>query len=112
MRTSFHCYSLAGPANRQARVAADNVLGRNNVCRGIQSTAIVQVRLTSFRFSCDHVFIIIFQAFNITAATTGASEKALIAAKQAYKKIYVDPPNHVRYSSYLTHDLLDRIMAT
>ncbi|MFO0897227.1 MAG: FAD-dependent oxidoreductase [Pirellulales bacterium] len=49
---------LAGPANRQGRIAADNVFGRDSRYRGTQGTAIVGL-------------------FGRTAAMTGASEKAL-----------------------------------
>ncbi len=69
---------LAGPANRQGRIAADNILGRPAVFRGTQGTAIVQV-------------------FDRTAAMTGASEKILKSLNRPYQKIYVHPANHVGY---------------
>jgi NADPH-dependent 2,4-dienoyl-CoA reductase/sulfur reductase-like enzyme/rhodanese-related sulfurtransferase len=69
---------LAGPANRQGRIAADNILGRANKFRGVQGTAIVQI-------------------FDLTAAITGASEKALRRANQAFQKIYVHPTDHASY---------------
>jgi NADPH-dependent 2,4-dienoyl-CoA reductase/sulfur reductase-like enzyme/rhodanese-related sulfurtransferase len=69
---------LAGPANRQGRIAADNILGRSAVFRGTQGTAIVQV-------------------FDRTAAITGASEKVLKSLNRPYQKIYVHPANHVGY---------------
>ena len=47
---------LAGPANRQGRIAADNSLGRESTYRGTQGTSIVQV-------------------FDLVVAMTGASEK-------------------------------------
>jgi NADPH-dependent 2,4-dienoyl-CoA reductase/sulfur reductase-like enzyme/rhodanese-related sulfurtransferase len=69
---------LAGPANRQGRIAADNVFGRAARYRGTQGTAIVGV-------------------FDRTAAMTGASEKILRRAKRSYRKVYVHPPHHAGY---------------
>lgn len=69
---------LAGPANRQGRIAADHIFGRDARYRGTQGTAIVRV-------------------FDLTAAMTGASEKALQRAKQAYRKVYVHPTHHAGY---------------
>ncbi|MBX7073332.1 MAG: FAD-dependent oxidoreductase [Pirellulales bacterium] len=69
---------LAGPANRQGRIAADHVFGRPSRFRGAQATAIVRV-------------------FDRTAAATGASEKSLRRAKRSYGKIYIHPANHATY---------------
>ena len=69
---------LAGPANRQGRIAADNIFGRPSRYRGTQGTAIVRV-------------------FDRTAALTGASEKALHRAGRNYRKVYVHPANHASY---------------
>ena len=69
---------LAGPANRQGRIAADNILGHAVRYRGTQGTAIVGV-------------------FDCTAAMTGASEKALRRANRAYRKVYVHPSHHAGY---------------
>ena len=69
---------LAGPANRQGRIAADNILGHAVRYRGTQGTAIVGV-------------------FDFTAAMTGASEKVLLRANQPFRKVYVHPTNHARY---------------
>jgi NADPH-dependent 2,4-dienoyl-CoA reductase/sulfur reductase-like enzyme/rhodanese-related sulfurtransferase len=69
---------LAGPANRQARVAVDNIYGRNIVYRGTLGTAIVSV-------------------FETTAAITGASEKTLIKSGIAYAKCYLHPFDHATY---------------
>jgi NADPH-dependent 2,4-dienoyl-CoA reductase/sulfur reductase-like enzyme/rhodanese-related sulfurtransferase len=69
---------LAGPANRQGRIAADNVFGRSARYRGTQGTAIVGV-------------------FELSAAMTGASEKALRRAKRPYRKIYIHPAHHAGY---------------
>jgi hypothetical protein len=69
---------LAGPANRQGRIAADHIFGRPAHFRGTQGTAIVRV-------------------FDRTAALTGASEKTLQRAHRPYRKVYVHPANHVGY---------------
>ena len=69
---------LAGPANRQGRIAADNIFGRSVKYRGTQGTAIVGV-------------------FDRTAAMTGASEKALRRANRPYRKVYVHPAHHAGY---------------
>lgn len=69
---------LAGPANRQGRLAADNIFGRAARYRGTQGTAIVRV-------------------FDKVAAMTGSSEKSLKRSKHAYRKVYVHPMNHAGY---------------
>jgi len=69
---------LAGPANRQGRIAADNIFGRAVKYRGTQGTAIVGV-------------------FDRTAAMTGASEKVLRRANRPFRKVYVHPTNHAGY---------------
>ncbi len=69
---------LAGPANRQGRIAADNIFGRSARYRGTQGTAIVRV-------------------FDKTAAMTGASEKVLKRSKRSYRKVYVHPTQHAGY---------------
>ena len=69
---------LAGPANRQGRIAADNIFGRSAKYRGTQGTAIVGV-------------------FNLTAAMTGASEKALKRTNRPFRKVYVHPAHHAGY---------------
>ena len=69
---------LAGPANRQGRIAADNTFGRAASYRRTQGTAIVRV-------------------FDRTAAITGASEKTLRRINQPYRKVYVHPTNHAGY---------------
>lgn len=70
---------LAGPANRQGRVAADHICGRAEArYRGTQGTAVVGL-------------------FGVTAAMTGASEKALRRADRAYRKVYVHAGHHAGY---------------
>lgn len=70
---------LAGPANRQGRIAADAISGRPSRFRGVQATAVCGV-------------------FDLTVAMTGASEKAL--ARAGYKtaeSVYLHPGHHVGY---------------
>ena len=69
---------LAGPANRQGRIAADHIFGREARYRGTQGTAIVRV-------------------FDLTAAMTGASEKVLRRAGRHFRKVYVHPTHHAGY---------------
>src|SRR5262249_36524944 len=70
--------ALAGPANRQGRIAADHIFGRDARYRGTQGTAIVRV-------------------FERTAALTGASEKVLRRAKRPYRRVYIHPTHHAGY---------------
>lgn len=69
---------LAGPANRQGRIAADHICGRPARYRGTQGTSIVG-------------------AFGMAAAMTGFSEKVLRAAGTPYLKAYIHPANHAGY---------------
>ncbi|MFO7822173.1 MAG: FAD-dependent oxidoreductase [Lentisphaeria bacterium] len=69
---------LAGPANRQARIAADNILGRDSRYRGTLGTSVVKI-------------------FDLTAANTGANEKTLQKDDIEYRKIYIHPANHAGY---------------
>ena len=69
---------LAGPANRQGRIAADHIFGRPSTYRGTQGTAIVG-------------------AFGKTAAMTGLSEKQLKRSGTDYEKIYIHPSDHAGY---------------
>ena len=69
---------LAGPANRQGRIAADHIFGRPSRYRGTQGTAIVRV-------------------FDCTAATTGASEKTLRRLGKPFCKVYTHPTQHAGY---------------
>ena len=71
--------ALAGPANRQGRIAADVIDRRKSSFRGSQGTSIIGL-------------------FNAAAAWTGASEKTLnrIGDKD-YEKIYLYPNSHAGY---------------
>jgi NADPH-dependent 2,4-dienoyl-CoA reductase/sulfur reductase-like enzyme/rhodanese-related sulfurtransferase len=70
---------LAGPANRQGRIAADVICGRDARYRGTQGTSICQI-------------------FEGTIASTGASEKFLKRVGETdYEKIYLFPNSHAGY---------------
>lgn len=69
---------LAGPANRQGRIAADNVFGRESRFRGTQATSIVGF-------------------FDHAAATTGKTERMLRQAGADYFKVYVHANHHAGY---------------
>ncbi|OIR17631.1 coenzyme A disulfide reductase [mine drainage metagenome] len=70
--------ALAGPANRQGRIVADHIFGRDSAYTSTQGTAIVKV-------------------FEMTGGATGASEKILKAKKLPYLKIYIHPTGHASY---------------
>lgn len=70
---------LAGPANRQGRIAADVIAGRDARYRGTQGTSIIKV-------------------FDVTIAWTGVSEKLLRRIGDTdYEKIYLYPNSHAGY---------------
>jgi len=76
-------FPLAGVANRQGRIAADVILGREARFRGVQGTIVCKV-------------------FNITVAATGMTEKSLNRRKLSgqedhYEKIYLHPDHHSNY---------------
>ena len=71
--------ALAGPANRQGRIAADVIAGRKARFRGAQGTSIIGL-------------------FDGAAAWTGASEKTLERLGGTdYEKIYLFPNSHAGY---------------
>ncbi|ELR65528.1 CoA-disulfide reductase [Photobacterium marinum] len=69
---------LAGPANRQGRMAADNMLGRNETYQGTQGTAICKI-------------------FDLAVASTGKNEKQLKREGTNYEKVYVHTASHASY---------------
>lgn len=69
---------LAGPANRQGRVCADHICGRNTSFGGIQGTGIVKV-------------------FNLAVAQTGITETQAKALALTYRRAYIHPMQHPRY---------------
>jgi rhodanese-related sulfurtransferase len=71
--------ALAGPANRQGRIAADVISGRDSRYRGTQGTSIIGL-------------------FGGAAAWTGVSEKTLQRLQdQDYEKVYLYPNSHAGY---------------
>lgn len=71
--------ALAGPANRQGRIAADVIAGRSSRYRGTQSTSIIGL-------------------FGGAAAWTGVSEKTLKRlGDDDFEKIYIFPNSHAGY---------------
>jgi NADPH-dependent 2,4-dienoyl-CoA reductase/sulfur reductase-like enzyme/rhodanese-related sulfurtransferase len=71
--------ALAGPANRQGRIAADVIAGRDSRFRGTQGTSIIGL-------------------FGGAAAWTGASEKTLKRiGDEDYEKVYLFPNSHAGY---------------
>jgi len=70
---------LAGPANRQGRIAAESIAGRETSFRGVQATSVVGV-------------------FGMTIASTGACEKGLRRAGVTdFEKVYLHPGHHAGY---------------
>jgi NADPH-dependent 2,4-dienoyl-CoA reductase/sulfur reductase-like enzyme/rhodanese-related sulfurtransferase len=70
---------LAGPANRQGRIVADVIAGRNARYRGTQGTSICQI-------------------FEGVIAQTGASEKTLVQRGDGdFEKVYLYPNSHAGY---------------
>jgi len=69
---------LAGPANKQGRIAADNIAGLHSTYKGTLGTAIIKV-------------------FNLTAAATGNNERTLKRLNIPYQTAYVHPMSHASY---------------
>lgn len=69
---------LAGPANRQGRIAADNMLGRAETYKKTQGTAICKL-------------------FDLAVACTGLNEKRLLQLGLPFEKAYVHPGSHAGY---------------
>ena len=69
---------LAGPANRQGRIAADNICGIPSTYKATYGTAVVRV-------------------FSLTAACTGANEKLLAKAGIPYQALHLHPNSHASY---------------
>jgi len=70
---------LAGPANRQGRIVADVIAGRDSRFRGTQGTSVIGV-------------------FGDTVATTGVNEKLLTRlGRSDFEKVYIFPNSHAGY---------------
>lgn len=70
--------SLAGPANKQGRIAADNICGGSSVYRGAQGSFVLKL-------------------FDLTAAATGINEQTAREAGIGCDKIYLSPSSHAGY---------------
>lgn len=69
---------LAGPANKQGRIAADNICGIGSEYTGTQGSAVLKL-------------------FDMTVATTGINEKTATAAGIDYDKTYIYSGSHASY---------------
>ncbi len=73
---------LAGPANKQGRICADNIVGKKTTYKGTQGTSVAKV-------------------FNMTVASTGKNEKQLQQENKKYNEDYfvslVLPKSHAGY---------------
>ena len=70
--------SLAGPANKQGRIAADNICGGDSRYPGSQGSSVIKV-------------------FDMTIATTGVNEKTAKQAGIDCDKVYLSPMSHAGY---------------
>lgn len=70
--------SLAGPANKQGRIAADNICGITSSYQGSQGSSVIKV-------------------FDMTAAVTGINEQTARRAGIDCDKVYLSPNNHAGY---------------
>ena len=70
--------ALAGPANKQGRIAADHICGRRSAYTGALGTSVLKL-------------------FDLTAASTGLNEKQARAAGVAYDKVVTYSASHASY---------------
>ncbi|MGI6014439.1 MAG: FAD-dependent oxidoreductase [Oscillospiraceae bacterium] len=70
--------SLAGPANKQGRIAADAICGRNSTFHGSQASSVIKL-------------------FDMTVATTGINEKTAQASETVYDKVITYSASHATY---------------
>lgn len=69
---------LAGPANKQGRIAADNIAGGDSRYKGSQGTSVIKL-------------------FDMTVATTGINERQATSAEIEYEKVIISPLSHATY---------------
>jgi NADPH-dependent 2,4-dienoyl-CoA reductase/sulfur reductase-like enzyme/peroxiredoxin family protein/TusA-related sulfurtransferase/rhodanese-related sulfurtransferase len=69
---------LAGPANKQGRIVANNIAGKTETYKGTQGTSVLKI-------------------FDMTIATTGSNERVLKDAGFSFKSIIINPNNHASY---------------
>lgn len=70
--------SLAGPANKQGRIAADNICGLDSHYKGSMGSSVIKL-------------------FDMTAANTGLTEKAAKDAGIDYERVVLSPASHAGY---------------
>ena len=70
--------ALAGPANKQGRIAADNICGIKSSYKGSQGSSIIKI-------------------FDLTAASTGINETTAKQNGIDYDKVILSPMNHAGY---------------
>lgn len=70
--------SLAGPANKQGRIAADNVCGRDSRYTGGQGSSVIKI-------------------FGLTAACTGINERSAKSLGLDCDKVVLSPMSHAGY---------------
>ncbi|MBP9090905.1 FAD-dependent oxidoreductase [bacterium] len=75
---SYTLIALGGPANRQGRIVADNILGAHEVYAGTLGTAILRV-------------------FDLTVASVGLNEVQLKISSIPYEAVHVHPTQHAGY---------------
>jgi len=75
---SYTLIALGGPANRQGRIVADNILGAHEVYAGTLGTAILRV-------------------FDLTVASVGLNEVQLKSSSIPYEAVHVHPTQHAGY---------------
>lgn len=69
---------LAGPANKQGRIAADNICGRDSRYTGSQASSVLKI-------------------FSLTAAATGVNETAAKKAGLSVDRVILSPMSHAGY---------------
>lgn len=70
--------SLAGPANKQGRIVADNIAGGDSRYKGTQGSSVLKL-------------------FDMTAAATGINERQAKAAGIDFEKVILSPSSHASY---------------
>jgi len=70
--------SLAGPANKQGRIVADNICGLNSEYKGSQGSSVIKL-------------------FDMTVATTGINERQAKANGYEYEKVILTQTSHAGY---------------
>jgi NADPH-dependent 2,4-dienoyl-CoA reductase/sulfur reductase-like enzyme/peroxiredoxin family protein/TusA-related sulfurtransferase/rhodanese-related sulfurtransferase len=88
---------LAGPANKQGRIAADNIAGGDEVYEGTQGSAVAKV-------------------FDLTAASTGFNEKMLVKRGMErgkdYETVTISQGSHAGYYPCSTPMMLKLLFTT